>query len=182
MLLLVVAADDGVMPQTREHLDIVDLLGISQGMVAITKIDLVDKETVALASEEVRELLEGTSLEGAPVVPVSSITGEGYDRFWSTLSDVVHDARRKNVEGPFRLPVERVFSVKGHGAVITGTHDTLHKTEEEKCLDEDSDLKKGFTKVDLTSSFVAGSLSRQVRALCSVEPSVLCTESVNNVC
>lgn len=120
VLLLVVAADDGVMPQTREHLDIVDLLGISQGMVAITKIDLVDDETVELAAEEVRELLKGTSLEGAPIVPVSSLTGEGYDQFWSTLSDVVHRARRKNVEGPFRLPVERVFSVKGYGAVVTG--------------------------------------------------------------
>jgi selenocysteine-specific elongation factor len=120
VLLLVVAADDGVMPQTREHLDIVDLLGIRQGMVAITKIDLVDDETVELAAEEARELLKGTSLEGSPIVPVSSITGKGYDRFWATLSEVVHTARRKNVEGPFRFPVERVFSVKGYGAVVTG--------------------------------------------------------------
>jgi selenocysteine-specific elongation factor len=120
VLLLVVAADDGVMPQTREHLDIVDLLGINHGLVAITKTDLVDAETVELAAGEVRELLKGTALEGSPIVPVSSITGEGYDQFWNALSDAVQQAGRKNVEGPFRFPVERVFSVKGYGTVATG--------------------------------------------------------------
>lgn len=120
LVLLVVAADDGVMPQTREHLDILQLLGLRAGLVAITKIDLVDPEMVELVREDTRNLLRGTFLEGAPMVPVSSITGEGLEELIQTLTDLVERMPKRDVSGVFRLPVERTFTVAGYGTVATG--------------------------------------------------------------
>lgn len=120
-VMLVIAADEGVMPQTREHLEICSLLGISSGFVALTKIDMVDAEWLALVEEDIRRFLEGTFLENAPLFPVSSATGLGLDALKAHL---LHNAaaqpsrRRSDI---FRLPVDRVFSMKGHGTVITGT-------------------------------------------------------------
>jgi selenocysteine-specific elongation factor len=119
-VLLVVAADDSVMPQTIEHLRIVELLGIKRGMVAVTKIDMVDEELRELVVEEVKEFLEGTFLEDAPICPVSSITGEGFEDLWLALTKVVDSCLDRPVEGIFRMPVERVFSPAGFGTVITG--------------------------------------------------------------
>ncbi len=119
-VLLVVAADDSVMPQTIEHLRIVELLGIKRGMVAITKIDMVDEELRELVVEEVKEFLEGTFLKGAPICPVSSITGEGFEELWLALTEVVDSCQDRPVEGIFRMPVERVFSPAGFGTVSTG--------------------------------------------------------------
>ncbi len=121
ILLLVVAADEGVMPQTREHLAICNLLGIEKGLIAITKTDLVDEEWLQLVIEDVREFVKGTFLEGSEIVPVSSRTGENIQ----TLKDKIHEyalkTRQKSTEGYFRLPIDRVFTLKGFGTVVTGT-------------------------------------------------------------
>ncbi|RMG38415.1 MAG: selenocysteine-specific translation elongation factor, partial [Planctomycetota bacterium] len=119
--LLVVAADDGVMPQTREHLDIMDLLGIPRGVIAITKTDLVDEELIALVEEDIREHVRGTFLQDAPIVPVSAVTGEGIEALKRALADVAADAEDARSDDFFRMPIDRVFSVPGHGTVVTGS-------------------------------------------------------------
>ncbi len=121
LALLVVAADDGVMPQTREHLAILDLLGVSRGVVAITKIDAVEPDLIPLVEDEVGELLEGTPLEGSPVVPVSGITGEGIDELRSVIERQAAQVHLKDEALPARLPVDRVFTLRGIGTVVTGT-------------------------------------------------------------
>jgi len=118
--LLVVAADDGVMPQTIEHLDVLLLLGVRHGLVALTKVDLVDEEQVELAREDVRELLAGTALEDAPICPVSSVTGEGFDGFFRALSEAASRCEPRPADGIFRLAAERAFSAEGFGTVATG--------------------------------------------------------------
>jgi len=119
-VILVVAADDGVMPQTREHLDILTLLGVQHGMVALTKIDRVEPDHLELAQAELDDFLQGTFLEDAPICPVSSITGEGFDRFYEALEALVRAVGPKQIDGVFRLPLDRAFSVKGHGTVLSG--------------------------------------------------------------
>lgn len=121
LALFVVAADDGPMPQTREHLGILNLLGIRQGIVALTKSDLVEPDWLELVVEELAELFEGTFLKGAPIVPVSSITGDGVDVLRALIEDTVVRVEARPDRGVFRLPVDRVFSVRGFGTVVTGT-------------------------------------------------------------
>ncbi|MCL6610944.1 MAG: selenocysteine-specific translation elongation factor [Peptococcaceae bacterium] len=121
MVILVVAADEGVMPQTREHLDIIQLLQIRHGAVALTKTDLVDDEWLSMIKEEVREFLKGTVLEGAPVIEVSSVTGKGVQELKDELSRLADKVEQRSAGGPVRLPVDRVFSVTGFGTVVTGT-------------------------------------------------------------
>jgi selenocysteine-specific elongation factor len=120
LAILVVAADDAVMPQTREHLDILDLLGVERGLVALTKVDLVDQETLELAQEDVLELLEGRCLEGAEIYPMSTITGEGVETFRKRLEELAQEVSPRSSAGFFRMPVQRKFSVKGFGSVLTG--------------------------------------------------------------
>ena len=119
-VLLVVAADDGVMPQTREHLDILTLLGVTRGLVALTKIDRVEPDHLELARADVEDLLQGTFLDGAPILPVSSVTGEGFDAFYEVLTALVQAVQPKPIDGVFRLPLDRAFSAKGYGTVVTG--------------------------------------------------------------
>ncbi len=119
-VIFVVAADDGIMPQTREHLDILTLLGIEHGLVALTKIDIVPPERVEAVQADLDDFLRGTFLENAPVCPISAITGDGFDGFYTALKAVTAAIRPKSTEGVFRLPVERTFSVKGFGTVISG--------------------------------------------------------------
>ena len=121
LVLLVVAADDGVMPQTEEHLDILHLLGARRGVVAISKVDLVDAARRRAVREEVEILLDGTGLEGAPVVEVSTVTGEGIETLRETIRAALRDHTRPPPEGCFRLPVDRAFVMRGHGVVVTGT-------------------------------------------------------------
>ncbi len=121
IVVLVIAADEGVMPQTREHMEICTLLGVHHGFVALTKIDMVDAEFLELAKEDVREFLAGTFLDGAPIVPVSSVTGEGIDTFIRILDELAAKVPSREPTGLFRLPVDRVFTMKGFGTVITGT-------------------------------------------------------------
>jgi len=121
VVLLVVAADDSVMPQTREHLAIVDLLGITRGVVAVTKSDLADPEWLAMVKDDVARLLRGTGIEGAPIVAVSSKTGEGLDDLKVALDTVAGAAPARQAALPMRLPVDRVFTIAGAGTVVTGT-------------------------------------------------------------
>ena len=119
-VIFVIAADDGVMPQTREHFDILTLLDVKYGIVALTKVDAVEPDRVKKVTAEVRDFLEGTFMEDAPILPVSSITGEGFDTFYEALKKLVDAIEPKKTDGVFRLPVERTFSVKGYGTVVTG--------------------------------------------------------------
>jgi selenocysteine-specific elongation factor len=119
-VIFVIAADDGVMPQTREHLDILTLLGVKYGIVALTKVDCVDQQRVGNVTAEIKDFLVGTFLEDAPILPVSGITGEGFDVFYEALQELVGKIEPKKTDGIFRLPVERTFSVKGYGTVATG--------------------------------------------------------------
>lgn len=118
---LIIAADEGVMPQTREHLEICTLLGVKFGFVVLTKTDMVDQEWLELVMEDVRDFVQGTFLEQSPIVPVSSTTGEGIPEFIQTLDDFCQKIPSRSSAGLFRLPVDRVFSMKGFGTVITGT-------------------------------------------------------------
>ena len=121
LAMLIVAADDGFMPQTLEHLDILTLLGIKDGCVVITKSDVVDPEWLEMMQEEIVGRVEGTFLEGKPVHCVSAYTGQGIPELRQELHDMVQRAAVKNMRVPFRLPVDRVFSVDGFGTVVTGT-------------------------------------------------------------
>ena len=119
--MLVVAADESVMPQTREHFQICRLLEIPAGLIVLTKADLADADTMELAKLEVRELAAGSFMAEAPLVAVSSRTGEGLDELRQTLVDLAASVRARNGKGQVRLPIDRVFSVKGFGTVVTGT-------------------------------------------------------------
>ncbi|MDD4170142.1 MAG: selenocysteine-specific translation elongation factor, partial [Desulfotomaculaceae bacterium] len=121
LVLLVIAADEGVMPQTREHLDIIQLLQVKKGVVVLTKADLVDEEWLELVTEEVREFLQDTVLEKAPLVTVSAVTGQGIAALLELLDHVAEETESKTAAGTPRLPVDRVFSVTGFGTVVTGT-------------------------------------------------------------
>ncbi len=122
LALLVVAADEGVMPQTRAHLGILSLLGIKRGCVAVTKVDMVESDWLEMMLEELREELAGTASSRMPAhSPVSSQTGEGIDALRQALFDLVRDTPAKDTEKHFRLPVDRVFTMPGFGTVVTGT-------------------------------------------------------------
>jgi len=118
---LVIALDEGVMPQTIEHLDILTLLGIPSGIVVLTKLDLVDHELAMLAEEDAKDLVKGTFLADAPMIKVSSRTGEGIDRLKDALADLARKVTARPVHGLLRLPVDRVFTLKGHGTIVAGT-------------------------------------------------------------
>jgi len=120
-VLMAIAADEGVMPQTREHLAICGLLGIEQGIIALTRVDLVDPELLALCKEDVRAAVKGTFLENAPLVPVSAVTGQGLPELKAELARLTQQTHGRNVEHPFRFPVDRSFTIKGFGTVVTGT-------------------------------------------------------------
>ncbi|MFZ2198399.1 MAG: selenocysteine-specific translation elongation factor [Thermodesulfovibrionales bacterium] len=121
IVLMVIAADEGIMPQSREHLAICNLLKIKSGLIALTKTDLVEKEWLELVSDEIRGFVKGTFLEGSPVVPVSSRTGENLELLKKEIRDIALRVTPKTSGGLFRLPIDRVFSLKGFGTVVTGT-------------------------------------------------------------
>lgn len=122
MVLLVIAADEGIMPQTREHMDILNLLGIEKSIIVLNKCDLVDGEWMELVEEEVKEELEGTFLEHAPVVKVSAATGEGLEVLIDTISQMTSDEMMtKDISTIPRLPIDRAFTLSGFGTIITGT-------------------------------------------------------------
>ncbi len=121
LVAFVVAADEGIMPQTREHFEICSLLGVRQGLIIITKIDMVEPDWLEMVEEDIRQYFAGSFLEDAPLLKVSSVSGEGIEEVKTKLNRLVADSDLTAVSGPFRLPVDRVFSMKGFGAVVTGT-------------------------------------------------------------
>jgi selenocysteine-specific elongation factor len=121
IVLMVIAADEGIMPQSREHLAICDLLKIKAGLVVITKADLVEKEWLSLVADDIRDFVKGTFLEQAAIIPVSSKSGENLDSLKRSIRDLALNVRPKTSDGIFRLPIDRVFTLKGFGTVITGT-------------------------------------------------------------
>ena len=118
---MVIAADEGVMPQTREHMEICTLLGVQHGLVALTKVDMVDEEMLELAQEDIGEFTRGSFLENAPIIPVSSVTGQGVPEFVKAIEALAKEVPDRAPSTLFRLPVDRVFTMKGFGTVITGT-------------------------------------------------------------
>lgn len=120
-VILVIAADDGVMPQTREHLDILSLLGVEDGMIVINKIDLVEESWLDMVVEDVKKFTKGTFLENASIFKASATNGEGIEKIKENLNKVILDRKEREDKGYFRLPVDRSFSVKGFGTVVTGT-------------------------------------------------------------
>jgi selenocysteine-specific elongation factor len=121
LVALIIAADEGVMPQTREHLEICSLLGIKKGLVALTKVDMVEEDWLELVQEDIRTFLQGTFLEGALILPVSSTTGRGIPELISVLEKLAGEVEERSSAGIFRLPVDRVFTMRGFGTVVTGT-------------------------------------------------------------
>lgn len=122
LALLVVAADEGFMPQTKEHLGILSLLDIPQGLIVVTKKDMVDEDWLEVVCEDIREEVKGTFLENAKMIPVSSYTGEGIEELRQAVFELIEQTSQiKNPNTPFRIPVDRVFSIEGFGTVITGT-------------------------------------------------------------
>ncbi|MBF8982145.1 selenocysteine-specific translation elongation factor [Lutibacter sp. B2] len=121
IVLLVVAADEGFMPQTREHLDILSILDIKKGIIVLTKTDLVDQDWLALVKEDIREEVAGTFLENASIVPVSATKGEGLENLIQLMDKMTEETETKNSNLPVRLPIDRVFTIVGFGTVVTGT-------------------------------------------------------------
>ena len=120
LVLFVIAADDGVMPRTIEHLEIINLLGISHGIIALTKKDLVTDEWLAVVQEDIRNIVTGTSLEHAPVIPVSAVTGEGIEACKTTIQELIAQIQTQSSARLFRMPIDRSFTISGYGCVVTG--------------------------------------------------------------
>jgi len=120
LVLFVIAADDGIMPQTIEHLEIINLLGIRHGLVALTKKDLVTDEWLAIVQEDIKNILKGTSLEDAPIVPVSTVTGEGIETCKTIIKNLIAQINTHDDARVFRLPIDRSFTISGYGCVVTG--------------------------------------------------------------
>ncbi len=121
VVLLVVAADEGIMPQTIEHLDVLKLLGVEKGIIVITKIDRTESDYVSLVEEEIRELTQGSFLENAPVCRVSSVTGQGLGELKETIRSLCQEIEPLADVGIFRCPIDRIFTIKGFGTVVAGT-------------------------------------------------------------
>lgn len=121
LVMLIVAADEGIMLQTREHLSICRLLGVKTGLIVLTKTDLVEPEWVELVTDDIQDFVKGTFLEDKPIVPVSAHTGDGLENLIHVLSEIANQTPAKSETGIFRIPIDRVFTMRGFGVVITGT-------------------------------------------------------------
>jgi selenocysteine-specific elongation factor len=143
LVILVIAADEGVMPQTREHLDICQILGVQRGLIALTKMDLVDADWLALAREDVQQFLVGTFLAQAPIIPCSTVSGQGLPELQQSLLTLAQDVQPRDPHGLLRLPLDRVFTMKGFGTIVTGTllSGTLRLGQEMRVLPGDVEGK-----------------------------------------
>ena len=121
IVLLVVAADEGVMPQTAEHLDILNYLGVKKGIIVLTKCDLVDEDFISLVKDEVKEKTKGLFIENAPIVEVDSVSGRGLEELVKKIDEISEDIEEKKIDAPARMSIDRVFSLKGFGTIVTGT-------------------------------------------------------------
>ncbi|HEX2931608.1 MAG TPA: selenocysteine-specific translation elongation factor, partial [Candidatus Binatia bacterium] len=158
LVLFTVAADDGVMPQTEEHLDIVHLLGVKMAIFVITKADLVSPARVADVEEEIDILTLGTTLEGSPKIAVSSVTGQGVDELKEKISHILKSQTKAAPDGYFRLPVDRAFVLQGHGVIVTGTalSGEVKVGEQVRCLPGDNLFRVRSLQVHGKSVEVAG--------------------------
>lgn len=143
LVLLVVAADESVMPQTREHFDICRLLGVRRGLVVLTKADLVEPELAALVADDVRALVDGSFLDGAPIIPVSAHTGAGLEALRAAIAALARQTPARDDRGAVRLPIDRAFTLRGFGTVVTGTlvHGALRVDDEVMLLPEERRVK-----------------------------------------
>ena len=157
--MMIIAADEGIMPQTIEHFGILALLEIKHGLIVITKKDLVDNDWIEMVEGEIKDKFQGSFLENAPIIPVSAYTGEGIERLKMTLSEMVATVEDKKLPIPFRLPIDRVFSVDGFGTVVTGT--LIEGRIEER---EDLMLYPSLEKAKVRSLQVHGSSENTVTA------------------
>lgn len=121
LVLLVIAADEGIMPQTQEHLDILSILDVKKGIIVLTKSDLVDDEWLGLVKDEIKEKVQGTFLENAPLISVSSVEGTGIEELKMHITTLTENAQEKDISEPLRLPIDRVFTMSGFGTIVTGT-------------------------------------------------------------
>lgn len=172
LVLFVIAADESIKPQTREHFDICRLLGIPRGIVALTKSDLVDDELLGLVRLEIEELVADSFLEAAPVVPVSSTTGAGLDDLRRELARVAAAVPDKNARSHFRLPIDRAFSVKGFGTVVTGTliSGTARKEQEVELYPTGRRLRVRGVQVHGSKAETAVAGQRTAVNLADIEP------------
>ncbi len=159
LVLMVIGADESIKPQTREHFDICRLLGIKHGIVVLTKSDLVDPDILELVKLEAEEFVAGSFLEGAPVVAVSSKTGAGLDGLRAALADLARRISEKSADGPFRLPVDRSFTMKGFGAVVTGT-----LVSGRVSLEQDVEVQPGGKRPRVRGVQVHSAAAREARA------------------
>src|ERR1039457_6721956 len=175
LVLFVVAADESIKPQTREHFDICRLLAIPRGVIALTKADLVDDDILALVRTEVEDLVAGSFLEAAPVVPVSSVTGAGLEELRQALARVAAETPEKDASGHFRLPIDRVFTVKGFGTVATGTlvSGSVAKEQEVELYPKGRRLRVRGVQVHGTSAGRAVAGQRTAVNLADIEPGEL---------
>lgn len=120
-VMLVIAADEGIMPQTKEHIEILSLLDVKYGVIALTKVDLVDSDWLTMVKEDIKNQLKDTFLEQCDIIPVSSTSGEGVDRLLKKLEELTKTASTTEIQEFFRMPIDRIFTIQGHGTVITGT-------------------------------------------------------------
>ena len=170
--LLVVAADDSVMPQTREHLEIMQLLGVARGVIAITKTDLVDEEMQELVAEEVQETVAGTFLESAPIIAVSSETGEGIDQLREAIVATATTMPHSRDRDYFRMPVDRSFSIDGHGTVITGSvlHGDVHGGDVLELLPQQTEARVRNVQSHYQNADDAGARQRTAINLAGIKP------------
>jgi len=180
LVLMVIAADEGVMPQTKEHLQICSLLGITTGMVALTKIDLVEKDWLELVRSEIADYLSDTFLSGAPILPVSAVKGIGIAELKSELDKTIIRLKEKTDDGIFRLPVDRIFTMKGFGTVVTGTliSDKIKVGEEVQILPENISARIRGIQVHNSPREEAFSGQRTALNLQGIEKSTLARGNV----
>ena len=165
LVMLVIAADEGVMPQTKEHLHICSLLGISCGLVALTKIDLVEPDWLTLVKSEIAEFLQGSFLEGAPIIPVSAVKKENLDELIGAIDETAAKISEKADDGIFRLPVDRVFTMKGFGTVVTGTLISDHIKVGEEIQILPSDITSRIRGIQVHNQPVEEALAGQRTAI-----------------
>lgn len=175
VVLLVVAADEGVMPQTREHFDICKLLGIRHGAVALTKSDLASEESLFVVREDIAQLVRGSFLENAPVVPVSSLRGDGLEELRRELWNISQTLQAHDQAGLTRLPVDRVFTMKGFGTVVTGTliSGTIRKDQELEVLPSERRVRVRNIQVHGKPAEIATAGHRVALNLASIEKNEL---------
>src|SRR5262245_45270162 len=163
LALFTVAADDGIMPQTEEHLDILHLLGVQRAIFVITKTDLVEDSKVLEVEDDIRILTSGTTLQDSPIVSFSFITGQGLDQLRSLIGQTLATTGKARPDGYFRLPVDRVFGLQGHGLIVTGTAQSgeIHAGDHVRCLPGDQMLRVRSVQVH-NESFETGTWGQRI--------------------